>query len=159
MNSERSAALINAPRGKQTRLWFGRSIALSLNVFLLLLLLSGCAGSGPSTLNLKATDANKTFQLHPGDQVVIMLDANPSTGFDWDIDQTNNTVLASQGKTFQASSNGAPGSGGTDTFTFKALTAGTVNLSLKYWRSFEGPSSITNRYAVTLKVLSAAGGY
>ena len=159
MNSEHSTAPITAPRGKQTRLWFGRSIALPWSVFLLLLLLGGCgSGSGTATLKLTATDANKTFQLHPGDQVVIRLDANPSTGFDWDIDQTESAVIASQGKTFQASS-GAPGSGGTDTFTFKALTAGTVHLSLKYWRSFEGPTSITNRFAVTLQVLAAGGGY
>jgi predicted secreted protein len=160
MNSGRCAAALNRPPGGQTPPWFARKSALLLCAFFLLLLLGGCgSGSGSSTLNLAAKDAGKTFQVHPGDQVVIALAANPSTGFDWDIDQTDSAVLALQGKTFQAASSGLPGSGGTDTFTFKALAAGTVHLSLKYWRSFEGASSIINRYAVTLQVLSAGGGY
>ncbi|HLV98153.1 MAG TPA: protease inhibitor I42 family protein [Ktedonobacterales bacterium] len=160
MNSERSAAVVNIPLGEGARASFSRRSVILLSAFSLFLLLGGCTGgSGPSTLNLTAKDANKTFQLHPGDQVVIVLDANPSTGFDWDIDQTNSAVLTLQGKTFQASSSGLPGSGGSDTFTFKALSTGTVNLRLKYWRSFAGPASITNRYAVTLQVLAAGGGY
>jgi inhibitor of cysteine peptidase len=153
MKRERSIADINALPGKQRRRLLGSSIALPLGVSLLLLL-SGCTlGSSVSTLRLTASDANKTFQIQPGTQVVITLDANPTTGYDWDIDQTNSAILDFQGKVFQATVNGPPGSGGTDTFTFKALAAGTVNLRLKYWRSFAGPTSIINRYAVTLQVL------
>jgi inhibitor of cysteine peptidase len=159
MNGERSIAVTNTPPEGQMQFWFSRRIGLSLSACFLLLLLGGCTGGSNTPLKLTAKDANKTFQLRVGDQVVIALDANPSTGFDWDIDQTKSTMLALQGKTFQASSPGLPGSGGTDTFTFKALTAGTVNLRLKYWRSFEGPASITNRYAVTFQVLPAGGGY
>jgi hypothetical protein len=41
---------------------------------------------------------------------------------------------------------GAVGSGGHVAFTFKAKKAGTGEVTLKYWRHFDGDTSITNRF-------------
>lgn len=121
--------------------------ALAMGVFTLFL--TSCTG----TTSLGSSDNGKTVTVHVGDEIDIALDANPTTGFDWAIDKSNDALLTLKQKDYQPSSS-AIGSGGTDTFKFIAKSAGTVNLQLKYWRSFEGDRSITQRYAVTIQIQS-----
>jgi inhibitor of cysteine peptidase len=109
--------------------------------------LTSCTG----TTSLSGSDNGKTITVHVGDEIDIALDSNPTTGFDWAIDKNNDSLLALKQMEYQASSN-AIGSGGTDTFKFVTKNAGTVNLQLKYWRSFEGDRSIIHRYAVTIQI-------
>ena len=106
----------------------------------------------PGQLTLTEADVGKTVQAHPGDHIMIQLSANPGTGFSWAIDRTDTMTLTLQRESYTPSSGGALGSGGTAVFTFIAQRAGTVNLHLKYWRSWEGDSSIVKRYDVTIHV-------
>lgn len=106
----------------------------------------------PRTLTLTEADAGKTVQAHPGDHILIQLSANPSTGYSWAIDKTNASILGLQRESYTPSPGGALGSGGTTVFTFIAQRAGTVHLQLKYWRSWEGDSSIVKRYDVTIQI-------
>jgi predicted secreted protein len=106
----------------------------------------------PKQLTLTETDAGKTFVAHTGDQITIQLAANATTGFAWAIDKTDTTVLALQRETYTPYPGGAIGSGGTAVFIFRAQHPGTVHLQLKYWRSWEGDSSIVKRYDVTIQV-------
>jgi inhibitor of cysteine peptidase len=112
-----------------------------------MLLLAGCT----SSTSLTGSDAGKTVQVSVGNEIAIALDANPSTGYGWAIEKSDATLLTFKQSQFSASGNAA-GSGGTQTLTFVAKSAGTVNLQLKYWRSFAGNKSITQRYAVTIQV-------
>ncbi len=121
------------------------ALVITLGVFTFFL--TSCTG----TTSLSASDNGKTITVHVGDEIDIALDSNPTTGFDWAIDKSNDALLTLKQKDYQASSN-AIGSGGTDTFKFVAKSAGTVNLQLKYWRSFEGDRSIVHRYAVTIQI-------
>ena len=107
-----------------------------------------------SKFMLTQADNGRTIQAHTGDQIIISLDENPSTGFLWAIDKTDNSMLTQQSSDFTPMPGGALGSGGTRVFTFVAKNAGTVNLQLKYWRSFEGDSSIIRRFNVTIQVQS-----
>lgn len=109
--------------------------------------LTSCTG----TTSLSGSDNGKTIMVHVGDEIDIALDSNPTTGFDWAIEKSNDSLLALKQMEYQASSN-AIGSGGTDTFKFVAKSAGTVTLQFKYWRSFEGDRSIIHRYAVTIQI-------
>ncbi len=106
----------------------------------------------PRQLTLTEADAGKTIQAHTGDQILIQLSANPTTGYSWTIDKTDTTILALQRETYTPSPGGLVGSGGTTVFTFTAQHPGTVQLQLKYWRSWEGDSSIIKRYDVTIQV-------
>ena len=121
------------------------AVAITLGV--LTLLLSSCAG----TTSLSGSDNGKTITVHIGDEIDIALDSNPTTGFQWAIDKSNDSLLTLKQSDYSASSN-LIGSGGTQTFKFVAKSAGTVNLQLKYWRSFEGDKSIIQRYAVTIQI-------
>lgn len=125
---------------------------------ILLLYLSGCMiqtlGNTMSKFMLTRADNGKTIQVHPGDEIIISLDENPSTGYKWAVDKTDNAILSLQNSGFTPTSGGAVGSGGTRVFTFVAKSAGSVQLQLKYWRSFEGDSSIVQRFSVTIQAQS-----
>jgi inhibitor of cysteine peptidase len=123
----------------------------SLLCCLFLLYLAACGNAGP-TCSLTYTDNGKTIQVHTGDQVVICLDENPTTGFLWAIDHTDTTILTQQNSGYTPTPGGAIGSGGRHVFVFNAKNTGTVQLQLKYWRSFEGNSSIIKRFNVTIQV-------
>jgi inhibitor of cysteine peptidase len=109
--------------------------------------LASCAAS----TSLTGSDNGKTIQAHVGDEIDIALDSSPTTGYRWAIEKSNNALLTLKQSNFSAS-NSSIGSSGTQTFTFVAKSAGTVNLQLKNWRSFEGDKSITRRFAVTIQI-------
>ena len=112
-----------------------------------MLLLASCTVS----TSLTSSDNGKTIQVHVGDEIEIALDSSPDTGYRWAIEKSDDTLLTLKQSNFSAS-NSSIGSSGMKTFTFVAKSAGTVNLQLKYWRSFEGDKSITRRFAVTIQI-------
>ncbi|HTK07324.1 MAG TPA: protease inhibitor I42 family protein [Ktedonobacteraceae bacterium] len=145
MHNDRGEAFHDSagPRRTQKRRLLGLVIAMSP----LLLFLASCA----SSTSLTSSDNGKTIQVHVGDTIDIALDSSPGTGYGWAIEKSDETLLTLKQSKFSASS-GAIGSSGTETFTLLAKRAGTVNLQLKYWRSFEGDRSITRRFAVTMQI-------
>jgi inhibitor of cysteine peptidase len=134
---------IGGQGGTRKRGWLVFGLSLSI----LLLLLAGCAAS----TSLTSSDNGKTTQAHVGDEIAIALDANPSTGYGWSIEKNDGALLTFKQSTFSASSS-AIGSGGTQTLTFVAKSVGTVTLQLKYWRSFVGEKSITQRFTITIQI-------
>jgi inhibitor of cysteine peptidase len=138
-----------APKHPQLTSWRKRFVFIyALICGLFLLFFSSC---GNQTITITQTDNGKTIQVHAGDTLVIQLDENASTGYTWAVNKIDTTVLLLQSSTYTASGN-LPGSGGTRVFTFLAKNPGTVHLQLKYWRSFVGDSSISERYSVTVEV-------
>ena len=124
---------------------------LSLLCCLLLLYVTACGNTG-SACTLTYADHGKTIQAHTGDQITICLDENPTTGYLWAIDHTDTTILTQQSSDYTPTPGGGVGSGGTRVFVFHAKNTGTVQLQLKYWRSFEGNSSIIKHFNVTIQV-------
>lgn len=145
MKVEPELSLYSKPRRQFPRR--GALIALAVVMGTFTLLLAACGG----TTSLSDSDNGKSITVHVGDELDIALSSNPTTGYDWAIDKGDNSLLTFMQMNYQSSSS-AIGSGGTDTFKFVAKSAGTVNLSLKYWRSFEGDKSIIRRYAVTIQI-------
>lgn len=107
-----------------------------------------------ATITLTKTDKGRTIPAHTGDEIVVNLPENPTTGYRWAIDTADEKLLASEDTTFAAPRSGAVGVGGTRTFTFTVKQSGTVHLQLKQWRSWSGDASINDRYDVTLQVAS-----
>ena len=107
-----------------------------------------------SNITLTEADKGKTIDVQQGTEVLIRLNENPTTGYRWAIDQSDDTVLPLQGSNFASSPSAAVGAGGTRLFTFTANQPGTVHLQLKRWREWQGDSSIIERYDVTIQVHS-----
>lgn len=86
-------------------------------------------------------DANgRKVDLQVGERLVVSLPSNPSTGYAWQVDANDESLLALDGEpAYHADFQEQPvvGSGGETTFTFRALASGQVNLRLVYLREWE----------------------
>ncbi len=130
---------------------------LAFGTSLLLLVSCGTTNTGGNTVSkttLTQADKGKTIDVHSGTQIIIHVQENPTTGYRWAIDQNNTAMLPLESSTYATTSGGGVGSGGTRTFTFTAKQPGTVHLQLKLWRAWQGNSSITQHYDVTINVQS-----
>ncbi|HEY5271277.1 MAG TPA: protease inhibitor I42 family protein [Anaerolineales bacterium] len=116
-----------------------------------LVLATACSPTKPVTLT--AADKGSQVEVKVGEQIVITLDGNPSTGYTWEAKDLDTTMFEQVGdSTFNSSNPGLVGSGGTLTLTFKALKAGSASLTLVYHRPWETGVDPTDTFAVTVTV-------
>ncbi len=111
------------------------------------------AGSGP----IKLTDADngKTVAVKVGDEIQVILNGNPTTGYSWTAKIADDAVVQQQGDPVYAQGTTDPsvvGAGGTFTFTFKAAKAGQTAITFDYARPFETGVAPAQTYAVTITV-------
>ena len=92
----------------------------------------------------------RAVELNLGDKMVLHLDSNPSTGYQWQVDMMSGLLDWVEGPSFVSAAPSLVGSGGTSSFGFVALKRGRAGLRLVYRRPWdEGkPPART----VTLKV-------
>ena len=110
-------------------------------ITLLIVLVStvGC-GSGSQEVKMMDSDNGERVELKTGELLIVTLESNPSTGYAWEVSQTDETILMQKGKSeFQqvTQPEGLVGAGGTETFRFEAVGVGQVTLMLVYHRSWE----------------------
>ena len=133
--------------GRRTRLLGSITAVIVLAVGIV-----GCGGSG-STIELTAADAGTTVQAKVGDPIVITLEANPTTGYDWHLQPgLDEAVVTFVKQTYEqgAAASGVVGAGGEDTIEFKAVGAGTTTISLAYTQAGSGAGDDT--YEVDVEV-------
>lgn len=149
------------PATRKVPSFIARRIPLALAV----LLVAGCAAKDdpPSTaptgirengmLILGRADHNRAAEVRVGERIKVRLPENPGTGFTWAIDETDSRLLALDGTAYTEPTEGFIGARGQRIFTFTARQPGEVALKLKYWRFWDGDTSATERYAVTLRIV------
>jgi inhibitor of cysteine peptidase len=99
--------------------------------------------------DVEITENGSTTTVEHGDEIVLRLPENATTGYRWAIDRLDEDVIEAVGSEPNYPGS-AVGSAGHVAFTFKAKKAGTGEVTLKYWRHFEGDKSITNRFRLRL---------
>jgi inhibitor of cysteine peptidase len=118
-------------------------VAMALVIASALALVEGCAATetGTPTSGTLRVDANAngaTVQLAPGAELVVALEANPTTGFDWKVTESLPPQLMAKDDVFESSATaGVVGAGGAHVFTYTAAAPGTGELDLEYVRSWE----------------------
>jgi inhibitor of cysteine peptidase len=117
-----------------------RVLVILAMVLLTAPLLTGC-GAGKAVPTF--TDSTQTINAKLNQEFIIALEANPTTGYDWQ--PVFDSVFISQVKKDyqQDDNNGQPlmGQGGTDYFTFKAIKTGEAKITLTYFRPWETPKT------------------
>lgn len=105
-------------------------------IFILLtILLMSCTTptSTPSAqTRLALTDPFQPMEVLTGETFNIVIDSNPSTGYHWEIVSELNGVEFISTE-YTADEPVAPGSGGVDVWTFKAISAGEVKITFGYF--------------------------
>ncbi|GAB4503959.1 MAG: hypothetical protein Fur0043_09520 [Anaerolineales bacterium] len=115
-------------------------IGVVSSVFLLVVALSGCGGGRDQEIHLEAQDDGKQVTLQSGQTLTVSLEANPTTGYRWQVLQIDPAVLEQSGEAEYkqaAGAEGLTGAGGVETLRFEALAAGQTTLTLGYMRSWE----------------------
>jgi inhibitor of cysteine peptidase len=113
------------------------------------LVLGGCAARG---LELTAEDNGTAQTLAIDQELTITLEANPSTGYAWEIDGQPPGQLEQLGEPEFSAESKAIGAGGTQVWRFRAAESGKGELKLKYWRSFEPTVPPIETFSVTVSV-------
>ena len=104
------------------------------------------------SMTLTRSDDGRSIELPVGTSLELRLPENPTTGYRWTMDQVDSSVLHVTEPRFVADGR-AVGQGGVRVFSFSATNPGHAPLSLKLWREWEGDSSVTGRFRVTLTVV------
>lgn len=125
-------------------------LSFGLALGLLLPVLMGCASqklSPPSRLSLteddfRKADPHQTKQvtLKAGEQLIVELGANPTTGFSWGEKAaiSDSAVVRQVQHQVVASKTTRVGAGGSQLWTFEALKPGAATLSFRYDRPWAG---------------------
>lgn len=82
-------------------------------------------------------DAGHLIALRIGQELVLNLDSNPSTGYRWVQAETEKPVLVVLGKPAYKPASRLPGAGGLESWTFRAVERGEQSLKLEYLRPWE----------------------
>lgn len=127
----------------------------SLRLFTLALAVVLLAGCGPADTNLTEANNGQSTTIHIGGKVVVQLQANPSTGYTWDVGQVDSKILLKVGQTEYTSSSATPlpGGGGIQTLRFQAIASGTTALLLNYHRPFEVSTPPIQTFEVRVMVV------
>lgn len=109
-------------------------------------------GAFDADVEVTEADNGKSYTVRTGDHVQITLNSNPTTGYEWAVQSLKGTVISYLGSNYESSGGNMPGTGGTQTLTFRAELPGDSPIELKYWRSFEGDSSIGQTFSIQITV-------
>jgi predicted secreted protein len=119
-----------------------------------LFVLVGCSTARASnkTVTLTEADAGKTIELQNGNLLVVTLDGNITTGFNWEMVPQTPAVLKQLGEPEATPDSSALGAGGKISLKFQAVQTGQASLTLIYHRSFEKGVSPEKTFEVTIVV-------
>jgi len=128
---------------------------------LLAVVLAGCgsgepaATSSPTTVRVTpAAVSGTSVNAKVGDTVVVSLDANPTTGYEWRFSAGDTFTIESSKYVPDPNPENLAGKGGTQVVTLKVTKAGTSDLTGSYVRPWETPSP-SPAAAATVTVVSS----
>jgi inhibitor of cysteine peptidase len=117
------------------------------------LLLAGCRGAAP--VQLTAADVGRHIGLRLGQEIEVRLEANPTTGYRWQMVHEAPAVLDFLVAETYAPAPSAPravGGGGTVTWRFRAARPGQDSLQLLYRRPWEADSAPARTFKCDITV-------
>jgi predicted secreted protein len=97
-------------------------------------------------------DHGKTIQVHQGDVIIFRLEENLTTGYEWEAEPSEGSMLELLDSTYVQSPGIALGRGGMRVMRFAAKSLGNQEIHLKLRRSWESPDKTRNRLDVKIQV-------
>ena len=125
-----------------------RLITVVMASVLLAGLVSGCAFGQPK----EYTDPSQAIEIGIGKQFIIVLEANPTTGYGWEMDFDKGLLKLVQSEFKPAKAEaGMVGVGGKQRFTFEEVKEGRTEVTLTYKRSWEQGFADQKTFVVYIK--------
>lgn len=117
------------------------SVSFILITILLLIILfsvSSCSGNQKNYFTEKNNE--ESINLKVGDIINVRLESNITTGYSWELSgETDQGIIMLESSIYEESQKdeNVAGAGGSETFSFKAVSAGNTDLVLEYLRPWE----------------------
>jgi inhibitor of cysteine peptidase len=111
------------------------------HIFLSMLILCASLFMGCSSKQAGSNNADNSSKLNlkAGDSFIIRLESNPTTGYSWSLAEPLSEILQKVSNVYEPykTDRNVVGSGGTEVWTFKAVSKGNVTLIFQYARAWE----------------------
>ena len=121
-------------------------------LFVIVLASFALAACGGKTQTVTENDNGKTVTVNTGDKLIVKLDGNPTTGYTWQLNNFDTSLLESAGEPDYKTDSLLIGSGGRYTYTFAALKPGEVTLQFNYLRTWEKDIPPVENFSITVDV-------
>jgi inhibitor of cysteine peptidase len=108
--------------------------------------------SSDSDTTVSDDDAGSTVQIDRDEPLVVELEGNPTTGYNWYVAVVDEAILRQVGETDFDPDSDAEGAAGTVTLRFEAVGPGTTALELVYRRENEPDDTANQSWRVTVVV-------
>src|SRR5689334_14785371 len=103
-------------------------------------------------ISLNEQDNNRSIAVQTGDQLLLTLRENASTGFRWRLDPYDENVLSLESNAFSPPSTSQVGASGNRLISFRAIAPGRTVIRLRNLRSWEPPEKVAAEFAVNISV-------
>jgi predicted secreted protein len=105
-----------------------------------------------SEIQLSTKDNNSVVQAHINDTIIIMLDGNATTGYQWKLDSMDEKLIQNTNSGFVKNGTTVPGAAGQQFFAFKPVQTGSSKISLTYARNWQDDASVSKKFQVGVEV-------
>ena len=106
------------------------------------------------TVRVTSSNNGKSLDVRVGDEILVSLAENPTTGYRWELEPADGRVLGSEGDTYEMAADPAIGSGGTHQFRFAARAPGRTTIALKLRRAWASDEPPVQTFSVEVNVSS-----
>lgn len=117
-------------------------------LIMMLFSLAACS----STVKLDQSNDGQTINLNTGQKLVIALEDNPTTGYNWEVGEIDGSIIEQVGEADFKADSVLIGSGGVVTLTFTGVAPGEAHLKLVYHKSWEADVAPLEEFNITIHV-------
>lgn len=98
------------------------------------------------------SEQGNTVEVQRGDVIVVRLEENLTTGYSWEIETINHSIIELVDSDYSQNPETRLGIGGVRTFRFRAQSSGRETIHLRLRRPWDSADSAAERFDVTVQV-------
>jgi inhibitor of cysteine peptidase len=119
---------------------------------LMIALMLGLTACNSGRIKIDKASNGQTIEMKVGQKLVLSLESNPTTGYNWEIIAIDEAILKPSGEAEYESDSKLIGSGGILTYNFEAVQMGSSTVKLIYHRSWEKDVAPLQEFNITVVV-------
>ena len=105
-----------------------------------------------SEISVTRQDQGRVFEAHQDDVIVFRLEENLTTGYGWEVETVEGSLVELIDSTYLEAAGTAMGRGGTRVLRFVARSPGSQDIRLRLRRPWDPPDRVLEHLKVTILV-------